>query len=317
MLLQLDDRFRDQADTANLSFAAAELLGQALDAVRVGYGVVNESERTTAVERNWSKPGFVSVEGIHKFDDYGRHMDDLLRGEVVTNVDVIEDPRTSAAASAFALLGIRAHLDVPVIEDGRTVADMFVHSDRPRFWNDAEIALVRDVAQRTRAAIARRLAEQELRGSEARLANALASARLGTFEWNPLTGAVHMDGPARAIFGFSPDAEITDNEVFARITKDQIAAIEKQARKAVGTGANLKLDFDIDLPDGGSRFVRSSAVPAVIGAGQRMVGVFQDETDLKMAERSLRTLNEQLEERVAERTAERDRVWRLSRACSE
>jgi PAS domain S-box-containing protein len=168
-LLQLDERLRNVAGTANLSFAASEVLGQTLGASRVGYGRIDHDAGTTLVEKNWFAPGYDNLAGLHHFSDYGSYIEDLRQDRVVTNVDVEKDPRTAANADAFRALGIRAHLDVPVAENGRVVGQLFVHSPVPRIWTSEEITLVRDFAERTHAAIARRAAEYEVRVSEARL----------------------------------------------------------------------------------------------------------------------------------------------------
>ncbi|WP_439371546.1 ATP-binding protein [Bradyrhizobium sp. DASA03120] len=168
-LLQLDERLRNVADTANLSFVASELLGKALGASRVGYGAIDHEAGTTFVERNWFAPGYDNLAGLHHFSDYGSYIDDLRKGRVVINVDVEKDPRTADYTDAFRLLGIRAHVDLPISENGRTVAQMFVHSPVPRIWTVEEITLIHDFAERTHAAIARRGAEHELRLSEGRL----------------------------------------------------------------------------------------------------------------------------------------------------
>lgn len=168
VLLRLNDRLRDLSDTADLSYAAAELLGEALGAARVGYGVFDPDLGTIHVERDWSAAGLSSTAGVHRFSDKGSHFEDLRRGQAVTNEDVETDPRTAASPAALLGLGVRAFLDVPLVEDDRTVAEMFVHSATPRSWLEEEVAFVRNVAERTRAAIARRLAEANLRESEAR-----------------------------------------------------------------------------------------------------------------------------------------------------
>ena len=168
-LLQLDERLRNVAGTADLSFAASELLGETLGASRVGYGAIDHDAGTTLVERNWFAPGYDSLAGLHRFSDYGSYIEDLRQGRAVTNADVEKDPRTAANADAFRALGIRAHLDVPIAEKGRVVGQLFVHSPVPRVWTSDEVTLVREFAERTHAAIARRAAEHELRVSEARL----------------------------------------------------------------------------------------------------------------------------------------------------
>ena len=168
-LLLLDDRLREADNPAALSYTASELLGQTLGVARVGYGEIDADAGAIAVERNWSAPGVADVAGLHHFQDYGSYIDDLRRGLAVANADVANDPRTAARIASFRALGIAAHLDVPVVEQGVAVAQIFVHSAEPRVWLDEDIVLVRDFAERTRAAIARRQAEQDLRASEARL----------------------------------------------------------------------------------------------------------------------------------------------------
>ena len=52
---------------------------------------------------------------------------------------------------------------MPVTERGGFVALLYLNHEGPREWPDEEIAFVREVAQRTRVAIERRRAEEELR----------------------------------------------------------------------------------------------------------------------------------------------------------
>jgi signal transduction histidine kinase len=302
-LLALDRRLGNLADPGELSFAASALLGEALGVIRVGYGAIDPENETITVVRNWSAPGISSVAGVHRFRDYGKYHADLRRGEVVANADVALDARTAGNVEAFRILGIQACLDVPVVEEGHTVAQLFVHSATPRAWTADEIAFVRDVAERTRAAIARREAEAHSRASEARLANAIASAQLGTFEWDPVSGTIDLDAQARAIYGLPPEGPVHQDEIFTRIPADQAEPIRERALLLAGRGEQMDFAYDINLADGTTRFVRSSCVAIPTPAGQRYVGVFQDATEVKAAERSLRSIAETLEERVHERTA--------------
>jgi PAS domain S-box-containing protein len=301
-LLQLDSRLRGAADTAELSFRASELLGETMGAARVGYGAVDAAAASIRIERDWSAPGIASVAGTHAFDLFGTYFDALRAGEVVAIADVETDPRTRGGAAQRAI-GTRALLDVPIVENGRTVGQIFVHADRPRQWTDGEIGLVREFAERTRSAIARRDAEERLRASEAKLANALASASLGPFEWDPATGHLDMDAQGRRIFGLPRAAAISDRDIFGRIAPDQAAGIEAAAIRLAGRGGRVDFACDIDLPDGTRRYVRSSGATIDTPQGRRVIGVFQDATELKAAERAMLTLNETLEARVSERTS--------------
>jgi signal transduction histidine kinase/CheY-like chemotaxis protein len=302
-LLQLDERLRDLHETADLSLAASELLGQTLGVARVGYGAIDTEAETVTIERNWSAPGATSVAGVHHFRDYGVYLENLWRGEPVANVDVLTDPRTADKAESFRAIDVKAFLDVPVVEAGRTVAQLFVHSASPRLWTGEEVAFVRDFAERTRVAIARREAENRLRRSEARLATALASANLGTFEWDTAAGLITMDATAQQIFSLAVDAPLPEEAVFGRIAADQSETVRMAAAAAAAAGERLMFECDLLLPDASTRYVRSAAVPMIGPHGARMVGVFQDVTELKAAERALVALNETLETRVLERTA--------------
>ncbi len=174
-LLRLEEQLRDLDDAAELSFVASQLLGETLGAARVGYGTVDPDARTIRVDRNWSAPGYSSVAGTHDFDSYGSYIQDLCRGEAVANADVRLDARTMSSAGSFEALGIVAFLDVPVLEQGRLTSEIFVHMAAPRAWTAEEVSLVREVAERTRVAIARREAEAERRRGEARLRELNAS----------------------------------------------------------------------------------------------------------------------------------------------
>lgn len=195
-LIDLEERLRDVADPADLSYAASRLLGEALNVERVGYGIIDGSEGTITVERNWSAPGFADVAGVHHMRDYGSHVDELIAGHVVANADVTKDPRSANKAAAFQAFGIAAHLEVPVTENGVSVANVFVNSARPREWTEEEIAFVGEFASRMHAVITRRRAEQSLRESNARVDTALAVAKLGTFDWHLQSDVAHLIGAA-------------------------------------------------------------------------------------------------------------------------
>jgi signal transduction histidine kinase/ActR/RegA family two-component response regulator len=302
-LLRLDDRLRDVSDVAALPVVASELLGELLGAARVGYGTIDPAAETITVWPHWSTPGFASLAGTLNFRDYGVYLEDIRRGKAVSVSDVRVDARTASKLEAFDAIGVRAFLDVPVVEAGRTVAQFFVHSAVPRAWTDEETSFVRDFAERTRVAIARREAEQRLRNSEARLATALASARLGTFDWDTGTGQVELDATARSIFGLAADDSVHQHDVFGRVAPDQLRQLRAAVDGAAAAGERLMFDCDIVMSGGETRHIKTAAVPVAYARGTRMVGVFQDATESKANERALVALTETLESRVLERTA--------------
>ena len=162
-LAALDDMLRGLDQPAEISYAAAELLGRALGVSRAGYGTVNTRLETISIEKDWNAPGITSLAGTLKFRDYGSYIDELKRGETVVVHDARTDHRTSAGADALIGINARALVNMPVTEEGDFVALLYLNNDTARVWQDEELAFIREVAQRTRTIVARRQAELDLR----------------------------------------------------------------------------------------------------------------------------------------------------------
>jgi len=168
-LLELGDRSRDLTDPADLAYAAAEALGRTLGVSRAGYGTVDTAAETIAIARDWNAPGIRSLAGVLRFRDYGSYIEDLKRGKTVVFADAERDPRTAATAGALEAISARAVVNMPVTEQGGFVALLYLNHATAREWTEEELAFVREVAGRTRAAVERRRAEQELRALAASL----------------------------------------------------------------------------------------------------------------------------------------------------
>ncbi|MGV7423245.1 GAF domain-containing protein, partial [Mycobacterium kansasii] len=76
-----------------------------------------------------------SIAGRHRFSDFGDLSADLCRGEALVIDDVLTDPRTRADPGPMQAIGVRAQVNMPVRDRGRTVAIFIVHDDKPRAWS--------------------------------------------------------------------------------------------------------------------------------------------------------------------------------------
>ena len=173
-LLRLSDLILDVNDADELGFRASEILGTILQVSRVGYAAIDPDAETLHVSRDWNAPGVMSLAGILQLRDYGSFIDSLKRGEFVAIPDVREDDRTAPAATALEAVGARSFVNVPVIEQGRLRAVMYVNHAERRDWSNDELALVKEIARRTRTAMGRFVAEAEVRASGERQAFLLA-----------------------------------------------------------------------------------------------------------------------------------------------
>jgi PAS domain S-box-containing protein len=170
VLVALGDRIRDIVDPDELAFAAAELLGQAFQVSRAGYGTIDKLHETITIERDWNAPGIVSLAGTLRFRDYGSYIEDLKAGVTVAVADAYEDPRTATGADALKAISAQSFVNMPVTEHGGFVALLYLNHASRREWTRDEIALISEVARRTRTAVERLRAEQALRSNERRLA---------------------------------------------------------------------------------------------------------------------------------------------------
>ena len=169
LLFELADRIRETQDPEKLAYAAAELLGRQLEVSRAGYGTIDTGRETITIARDWNAPGIISLAGTLQFRDYGSYIEDLKRGETVIIEDAELDSRSAANAQALKAISAQAIVNMPIIEHGGVVALLYLNNATPRRWMDEEIALISEVAERTRTAVERLRAERALRESAERL----------------------------------------------------------------------------------------------------------------------------------------------------
>ena len=169
LLVELTDRMRDLDDPADAQFEAARILGEALGVSRAGYGTIDADAETLTVERDWTAPGVETLAGTLPLRHYGSFIDSLKRGEFVSISDVEKDDRTRDAADALKARSARSFVNEPVIERGRLVAVLFINHAETRDWTTDELALVREVAARTRNASERLRTAQSVLANESRL----------------------------------------------------------------------------------------------------------------------------------------------------
>jgi len=174
-LLALSDTLNQHDDAVSVTDIATRVLGETLDVQLVGYGEVNAAAETLTVERDWTRGGARSLAGTVHFRDYGSYIEDFKRGDTVVVHDARLDVRTRDFAAALEERSVRAFVNTPVFERGQFVALLYVSTVHPRAWSESELEFIREVALRTRAATARRVAERARRELAASLEQQVAA----------------------------------------------------------------------------------------------------------------------------------------------
>ena len=164
----------------------------------------------------------------------------------------------------------------------------------------------------------RREAEERLALSEEQLRLALDVAEIGLWDVDQATGSMFWPPRVKAMFGISPEVPVTLGDFLNGVHPDD----REKTRSAYESASNpdLRALYDVEYrtigkEDGIVRWVaaKGRGLFDAQGVCYRVLGTAIDITARKAAELRLHELNDRLEQEVTERTAERNRVWEMSR----
>ncbi|HYI70344.1 MAG TPA: PAS domain-containing protein [Skermanella sp.] len=309
-LLEFGDRLRDVAELSEITRTAADILARTLDAPDVGYGEIAEGEERLSVIHSHSG-AIPEAEGFWR--DFA---DDLTAGKVVAVSDVNLDPRTASGTAGYDGQGISSFACAPIAEAGRIAAILWVQDNRPREWAAEELVFIREIADRTWAAVKHARAEEELKQGERRfrmlvdlaptavwLGNPDGSLSYLSDGWYDYTGQTTADALPLGWW----DAVHPDD-------RDHVHTTWEESRKR---GEFYDVELRLRGRDGGYRWfvARANPLHQWNGSAQddpeagKVTGWFGATVDIdgqKAAEEELRALNAALEERVRAAVAERE-----------
>lgn len=198
LLLKLSDALRLLGDAEQITFAACQTLGRYLDVGQVGYAEMDASGEFVTGFAAWTNGEVPNLAGGRfRMADFGNFVFDIRETAAVVIDDVELDERTSAPDHLAALAGIRiaAGVGLPLIKARGFPALLYVTNPKPRHWSEADVELIRDIAERTWAAVEQARAETALSASEKR--------------WHGLFERMH-EGFTHCEIVFGPDGEPID-----------------------------------------------------------------------------------------------------------
>lgn len=193
-----------------------------------------------------------------------------------------------------------------------------LRKDGSRFWGSGLIMPLEGNAgylKIFRDRTAEHEAEAAMRESEARLRLVQAAGGIGSFDYDLQKDEAICSPEFHAILGLPDGHPVNLATWTAAIHPDDANETMKAFQRAVADRAPFAFEYRIVRADNGEvRWLSGRAAVLFDGENRpwRYVGGNIDVTDHKALEERLRVLNETLEQRVAERTAERDRMWESS-----
>lgn len=298
--IRLADRLRGLHDPEAVKQAATELLGRYLGAARVGYAEVDEAEGIASVQADWTRGDSVaSLAGQRtRIAEFGEEALAFFRaGQLLAIPDIRQLPLGSAQrTAAWEAVGVRALITVPLVREAELKALLYVHEPEPRAWRRSDAAIVRDVAERTWAAVERAQAEQSLRESEDHYRHAV--------ELNPqVAWTSRPDGRPNRIaprwFEWTGTTGLDDSWKDG-VHPDDHAKILAEWERCLATGEPYDVEHRVKRRDGSYRWTRSRAFPRRDPAGNIILwyGTTEDIHERKVAEEHQRLLINELNHRV-------------------
>ena len=299
-LARLTDALRELRSPEDIAYCAARILGETLGASRAGFGLVGAAGDTLHIARDWCADGVESMAGATDLRQFGNFVDELRSGKPVLIHDVHADPRTAGAAEALVGLDAASFVNLPVLEDEQLVAMVFVNAARPREWTPEDLALMREVAERSHTASSRLRSDIALAASEA-MFRTIANA-MPQMVWSTLPDGFHDYYNERwyEFTGMVPGS--TDGVHWADVfhPEDRERAWEAW-RHSLATGETYEIQYRLRDRSGSYRWVLGRAMPVRDEAGTivRWMGTCTDIHDQKLAENALRQANQRKDDFLA------------------
>jgi PAS domain S-box-containing protein len=314
-MFELVDLLR-AGDTNSALHAACAALGRHFRVSRVGYGQLDPLHDIFRYTVCWTDGAVVPLLGELPAHAFGvKIVQRLSAGHTVAIGDLLSDslsdePETRQTATS---VDTRAILVVPFLRGARLRTIIYLNDRFVRQWGDDEVAFMQEVAERIRQVIERADAEAALAASEAEfrtLAQAMpnqvwASAPDGKLNW--FNERVYVYAGAKA-------GELDGDGWVSMVHPDDVPSAARRWQAALQTGETYETEFRLRRHDGAYRWHLGRALPILDleGAIGRWIGTNTDIDDQKATAQQLAELNATLELQVAQRTADRDRVWRNS-----
>jgi PAS domain S-box-containing protein len=151
------------------------MVGEHLSLSNCAYADMDEDEDGFTIRGDWAAKDTASIRGHYSLAAFGQlAVNNLKKGlPLIINDNLVE--LAPHEAKTFRDIGIAATICMPLLREGKLTALMAIHDKVPHVWTDAELALSRDVTERSWAHIQRVRSEANLRKSAAALEELNAS----------------------------------------------------------------------------------------------------------------------------------------------
>ncbi|RZJ96130.1 MAG: PAS domain S-box protein, partial [Brevundimonas sp.] len=291
-------KFLDDLNRATLASRDADeilavttrMTAQHMGASVCAYADMDADQDGFTIRGDWAAPGSTSIVGHYSLADFGAlAVQELGAGRPLIINDNLKEIAPDEAAT-FQAIGISATTCMPLVTDGRLTALMAVHHREPHVWTDSELALIREVTERSWANIERVRADAARADSESRY-RALFDAIDEGFciveffdgPHGPLSDYIHIEAnPAYAKEAGIPD--VVGKTLRGMVGAEADAWVARY-RPVLITGEPIR--FEQELVETG-RWLELAAFRIEPPERKQVAVLFKDLTERRRAELALR-----------------------------
>ena len=303
LLAEISARFvnlptdRIDGEIENSQRRICECLGLDLSALWQWSG---ETPRFMTITHLHSLPeGPPRPEGIDAQEAFPWILQKMLAGETFAYSTEDLPPEAVRDCESRRHFGVKSSVNIPLSAGGGPIIGILTFDTlkTERTWPAETVKRLTLIAQVFTNAIERKLSEESMRKSEARLSLAADSAEAGLWELDCSTRLFWTTERAQTIFDYGRDEVISMERFEASIHPDDLEIVRQAIARALSEGEPINVEYRIRVGDDRLKWISSRGRPYFKATGEpdRLMGVSIDISERKERLKEIEELKQRLE----------------------
>jgi PAS domain S-box-containing protein len=276
LIIDIDDRKRAEQELRRSEARKATILDSALDCI------VSIDREGCITEFN---PAAERTFGYRRDEVVGQELADVIIPPALRERHRQGFTRYLATGEAH-VLGRRIEMTA-IRADGSEFPTELAITRIPSDGPPSFTGYLRDITERKRS-------EEELRRSEAFLAEAQHLSRVGSFSWRVATDEIMWSEQLYRIFEIDRDVRVTFEVIGTRVHPEDVSVFQDQIERSRRDGSNMQLEIRLQMPDGAVKYVHVVAHCRDDGGQLEYIGAVQDVTQRRLSEATLAKVRSEL-----------------------
>jgi len=276
LLIDIDERKRAEQELQRSEARKAAILASALDCIVTIDHEGRITEFNPAAERTF---------GYRRDEVVGQQLADVIIPPTLRERHRQGLARYLATGEA-RVLGRRIEMTA-LRRDGSEFPAELAITPIPMDGPPSFTGYLRDITERKRS-------EEELRRSEAFLAEGQLLSRVGSFSWRVATDEIMWSEQLYRIFEIDRDVRVTFEVIGARIHPEDLSGFREQIERSRLDGSDVQLEIRLQMPSRTVKYVHVVAHCRDDSGQREYIGAVQDVTRRRLSEEALAKVRSEL-----------------------